>query len=224
MHRRCSTECLAQLEQPNSIQLTQSLGLVLGDHNPLKTVALFASSSPCAHRTGIRLCRAPCRRASALRPPVRARPPWRAVAHPTPSAYSRRTNLDDDKAGTTTAARNHCSTPCAPVQAAAECDFASTWGESRQFLPHSWIGDRRWYPLSQFKRFTPKLAVFTLAAAARRARIGANTSPAEFTRGQVNTSPVSIQTWPPATQIDLSRPLTAPAALAISKARSHPWR
>nr|BAD27724.1 hypothetical protein [Oryza sativa Japonica Group] len=116
----------------------------------------------------------------------------------------------------TTAARNRRSTPCAPIQAAVECDFASTRDESRQFFPHGWIEDRRWYPLSQFKPFTPESAVFTLAATARRARIGANTSPADFTRGQANPSLVSIQTWPPATQSDLGRPLAASAAPAIS--------
>ena len=184
----------------------------------------FASSSPCARRTGIRFCCVPCRRASALGPFAHARLPWRAVTHPTPLAHRRRTNLDDDKAGTTAAARNRRSMPCAPIQAAAECDFASTQGESRQFLPHGWIGDRRWYPLSQFKPFTPEPAVFTLAAAARRARIGANTSPADSNRGQVNPSPVSIRTWPPATQIDLARPLSASATFASSKSRAHPWR
>nr|BAH47707.1 hypothetical protein [Oryza sativa Japonica Group] len=76
-----------------------------------------------------------------------------------------------------------------PSKAAAECDFASTPGESCQFLSHGWIEDRRWYPLSQFKPFTPESAVFTLTAAARRTRIGANTSPAEFARGQANPSP-----------------------------------
>ncbi len=111
-----------------------------------------------------------------------------------------------------------------PTKAAAESDFDSIRGESHQFLPHGWIKVRRWFPLSQFKPFTPKSAVFTLAAAVRRARIGANTSPADFARGQANPSLVSIQTWPPATQIDLASPLTASAALAISKARAHPWR
>ena len=133
----------AQL-QPN---LMQSLELVLGDHIPLKTVVLFTSSSLSRAPTGSRLCRAPSRRASVSGSIARAQPPWRAAARPTPSTHRRRTNLDDDKAGTTTAARNHRSTPCAPVQAATECDFASTRGKSRQFLPHGWIGDRRWYPL-----------------------------------------------------------------------------
>ncbi len=111
-----------------------------------------------------------------------------------------------------------------PSKAVAESDFYSTRHESRQFFPHGWIEDRRWFPLSQFKPFTPKLAVLTLAAAARRARIGANTSPAVSTRGQANTSLVSIQTWPPATQIDLGHPLTASATFDISNPWAHPWR
>ncbi|BAT13597.1 Os11g0278900, partial [Oryza sativa Japonica Group] len=124
----------------------------------------LAFSSPSRVLSGSRLCCAPCRRASASEPLTCARPPWRAVARWTISAHRRRTNLDDDKAGTTTTARNRCSTPCAPVQATTECDFASTLGESRQFSPHSWIGHRWWYPLSQFKPFTPEPAVFTLVA------------------------------------------------------------
>ena len=118
----------AALLLPN---LVQSLELVLGDHNPLKTVAFFTSSSPSRALPGVRLCRA-----SVSGSIARARPPWRTASRTTPSDHRHCTNRDDVKARMTTATRNHRSTPCAPIQAAAECDFVSIRGESRQFLPH----------------------------------------------------------------------------------------
>lgn len=127
-------------------------------------------------------------------PSPRAKPPcvgFRA-AHACPAALARRRPLDTPQ--TTTAAPILMKTkPGQPPpqvttawrrahssNAAAESDFASTGGESHQFLPHSWIEDKWWFPLSQFNLTTAEPAVLLLAAAARQARIGTNTSPANF--------------------------------------------
>ena len=99
-----------------------------------------------------------------------------------------------------TAARRHAH----PSNVAAESDYASTRGESCHVLPHGWIDDKRWFPLSQFKPNTAVPTVLTLATAVRRVRIGANMSPDVFIHGQAKRSSVRIRTWPPATQFDLT--------------------
>ncbi len=192
--------CLAQLEQPN---LLRSLGLVLGDHNPPKPVILFAFPPPSDFVARWAAAR------RLWRSLARARLPWQAANRSTHSGHRRRTNLDEDKAGTTFAASYRRWTPCTPVQSRRRVRFCFYPGWIAPILAAGWIEDKWWFSLSQFKLSIAELAVSTLAAATHQAWVGANTSPAVFTHGQVKPSSVRIRTWPPATQFDLAFPLSA---------------
>lgn len=57
----------------------QSLELILGGPHPSKTVASLCLSTPCHAALVPCASRRRSRRASAPRPPARARPPWRAI-------------------------------------------------------------------------------------------------------------------------------------------------
>lgn len=119
--------------------LLQSLGLVLGDHNPPKTMAPLSFPPPARAALAYGLA---ARKVAARWLCSRSHVPGCLGTSPATrraSGNHRHTNLDEDKPGRSppqvTAAYRRARSP----DAAAESDFASTGGESRQFLLRVWM-------------------------------------------------------------------------------------
>jgi len=130
--------------------LLQSLDLILGDHTPLKNRGFLCFFLPFTRAA--RASDFAARRAAARRSRDRSRVPNRlgaplAVRRPQTTAAA--PILTTTKPGRRPPQEIAARRRARPSKAAAESDFDSTRGESRQFLPHGWIEDRRWYPLSR---------------------------------------------------------------------------